>query len=93
MGLADDFQKERTDQKREDAIFLKEEIPIIVMILCMTQFSFLKMSSTDGSVCHICTFPAQISRHSNILKCFSAETDNTKLIEEKSLERLLKNHG
>lgn len=36
MGLADDFQKERTDQKMEDAIFLKEEVPIIVMILCMT---------------------------------------------------------
>jgi len=48
------------------------------------------MSSTDESICYICTFPAQISRHSNVLKCFSAETDNAKLIEEIKLRRITK---
>ena len=48
------------------------------------------MSSTHESICYICTFPAQISRHSNVLKCFSAETDNAKLIEEIKLRRITK---
>ena len=42
------------------------------------------------SVCYICTFPAQISRHSNILKCFNAETDHAKLIEEIKLRPIIK---
>ena len=44
----------------------------------------------DLSVCYICTFPAQISRHSNILKCFSAETDHARLKEEIKLRPTIK---